>query len=1097
MKKNFFMLIFIPVLLFAHIKDERLFKTGNVPPSALILLDRSGSMGTGTEHWEITVTLNDYTAGDNSTRLTGWYDTDMAPDGPGAMSDFIGDDPNTNWVLVIEWDDWFWNELDLSWTLKIMTDGVWHTFDGGSYEWDGWGHEERDVTIDVSGLGESVQDVECYVDVETFQGLKIGETRISLVKTPSYLPYKSTRIKDALIVIHSLLDADNDGFVTNRDEEYLPIYLGQGFHRNASSFNPGDYSYVYNESYGSHNRGESYNESTLEWESASYGPLGTDQIGSHFTDVWNHINFTSNGGHTPNGQLIAEGVRCIKEWKKNHPELWCMQHNIILIADGESNIGDECGDWSSQGSHEVVLQAYRAWHEEGIRVYAVGFGTGITENGANELNWVAFHGGTQMEDSTFIDSMINNHGMDTTVVAGSSCGMANPHYNFLTGYASIATDVKALASSLSRIFLEISRQTDFSYASGEVTSVEEEFLSTQYEARLFFAIFNPDTSPIWNGDLKAIKLDTGEFSLDSIPSELLIWSAGESLKVDKSATSRNILGVKSNGNMLPFNTTNFDSADLEVHSYEVANVIDVVRDGVKDDNIGQLGDIFHSSPLRIHAPNYFYVDQGFNQFYYNMKSRSALLYAGANDGMLHVFADSISGQSGRGGEEIAGIIPMNFISKVRNLLYGHDYFVDADPVAADVWFPESGDDSVKQWSEWHTVLIACQGEGGRSFTALDVTDPLGETSHPMDSIAFLFGGVQSTLLKDTLGFTTSTPAIHKVRVNWTGNPNKTIDRFYAFMGGGQWPEPMDIHLLDSVFSGGEVEGNVIVGFDVWKAAQDGINGNVYLIPAISRDVTFMNMPFTATPAMINIDPEVGNRFDLLFIPDAAGQLWVVDMRNPDPYAWKAERIFVPQLPASSDSSELYNWHPAFYRPLVWKDPAYNDYWIAFGTGNRSDIFAPSEDRFYCLKYPAEAIEDTTVEIPVYGEGNLGVPGIPTSAGWMLTLSHTNEKVVTQPIYYLDSLKFFTFSPGASDTVYSPCAIGGAGSLARSYTFDIRTGGTEVIAGIIEGTGMPQPPSYSFTLGGKGVEISQLSGKVKIESTKGFKSYKEIVKWKEE
>ena len=70
-------------------------------------------------------------------------------------------------------------------------------------------------------------------------------------------------------------------------------------------------------------------------------------------------------------------------------------------------------------------------------------------------------------------------------------------------------------------------------------------------------------------------------------------------------------------------------------------------------------------------------------------------------------------------------------------------------------------------------------------------------------------------------------------------------------------------------------------------------------------------------------------------------------------------------------------------------------------------------------------------------------------------------------------------------------------MARSYTFDIRTGGTEVIGGTIEGTGMPQPPRYSFSLGGTGLEINQLSGKVKIKKTKGFKSYKEIVKWKEE
>jgi hypothetical protein len=94
------------------------------------------------------------------------------------------------------------------------------------------------------------------------------------------------------------------------------------------------------------------------------------------------------------------------------------------------------------------------------------------------------------------------------------------------------------------------------------------------------------------------------------------------------------------------------------------------------------------------------------------------------------------------------------------------------------------------------------------------------------------------------------------------------------------------------------------------------------------------------------------------------------------------------------------------------------------------------------------------------------------------------------------VKFFTFTPGSDDPHLSPCEVGGSGSIARSYTFDIRAGGTSEIVGKPEGTGLPQPPRYSFSLDGTGLMISQVSGKIKIERTKGFKSYKEIVKWKE-
>jgi hypothetical protein len=1093
------LLILIPILIFAHIKDERLFKTPDVPASALILLDRSGSMDTPTLHADKCVMINDYSFWDRRTSLNGWYDTDYAPDGPGDMGSFVGDDAKGNWIIRIS----CLNACGTvnNWKLKIKISGVWHEYDGGSFDYgecDWWSGATYDW-ISIPDFG-TVDDVELYLNIACggwwyrswgrwrYYQSDIGDIRIILGR-PGFGIYWSTRIKDAINVVHSLLDADNDGFVTNADEQYLPVEIGQGFHRE----NKDPDVYLPMSSYYDSDLGESYNENTKEWDNVGDGWMKTDSIGSHFEDIWNHFNYTDVGGSTPNGVLIADAKDYINNWRSAHPDLWCMSHNLILVTDGQTNTPkEECSD----GSRDVVRQAWKAWHQDSIKVYAVGFGTEITEAGANELNWVAYHGGTQWMDSIFIDSMINNHGMDTTAVDASSCSMSDPQNNFLTGYAYITENAWDLSRAISEIFMKIAGQRSVSYAAGEVTSVEEELLSMNFQSRLYFASFIPDTQPVWDGDLTCVKLQPGELDLDSLPPEIIIWSAGDSLLVDKTAEGRSIYGIKSNGSMLPFNASNFDSSDLDVPSTAIRDmVIERVRDGLIDDNKGELGDIFHSAPLRVHVPNYFYIDQGYYEYYGKMKDRSPLLYAGGNDGMLHVFADSVIGVSGRGGEEIAGIIPMNFVPLVKQLLYQHDYFVDTDPVAADVWFPQNSDDSVKEWSEWHTVLIACQGEGGRSFTGLDITDPLNETSHPMSSIQFLFDATESNLFQDTLGYTTSIPMIHKVGVNWAGHSGRTIDRFYAFMGGGQWPDPMDASLLDSIFSGGEVEGNVIIAFDIWNVVDNGINGNVYLVPPISRDVALADAPFPASAAVVNINPEVGHRYDLLFIPDAFGQLWFVDLRNPDPSNWEAECIFHPELPASSDSSELVKWHPACYRPLVWKDPIYKDYWVIYGTGNRSDIFCPSLERFYCLKYPESVIEDTSAAIPVYSEGDLGEPGIPSGSGWMLTLAHSNEKVVTPGVFYQDSVKFFTFTPG--EVALSTCEIGGSGSVARSYIFDIRTGGTAYIGGTVEETGMPQPPNYSYSLGGTGMEINQVAGKIKVMQKKGFKSFKEIIKWKEE
>jgi hypothetical protein len=1083
MKQQIFLLFLLPAILLAHVKDERLFKTAGIPSSALLLMDRSGSMRELTERYYVQVRLNDYSPSDFRDRLIGWYDDEIIPDGPGTMSSFSGEQADSLWILRLEWYDLRLSTVIGNWTLKIMSNGVWYTFEGGSFSWSGWWYQMHADTINVRGLG-TVDDVECYVNIATGLGLDIGRMRVNLIHTPGLTT--STRIKDAILVIHSLLDANKDGLVDESDNEELPIYLGQGFHRE-------DVAYLPNSSRYSDSLGQSYNEYEKKWEDAGSGELYTDSIGSNFQDIWSHINYTDIGGYTPNGLLIARAIEYINNWRNMHPDLWCIKHNFILLTDGETNEPIEC----DSGSMDVVRQAYKAWHNDSIKVYAVGFGTDIKEKGANELNWIAKWGGTQKEDSNFIDSMVSIEGMDTSIVdPRDGCPVEDPKRHFLTGYAYIAESLEELSSALSRIFMQIVGQINLSFSEVEVASLREEFISTQYQSRFYLSLFNPNSSPIWDGDLKAVRLTKGKFNIDSIPSGLIIWSAQDSFEVDMTADERNIFGIKSNGNMLPFNKANFDTADLNVtSSSKVEEIIERVRDGIEDDNRGELGDIFHSSPLRIHLPNYFYVDQGYNKFYMEMRERSPLVYAGANDAMIHVFADSIKGEAGRGGEEIAGIIPANFLPKLQNLLIKHDYFVDADPVAADVWFPESEYDSVKQWDEWHTVLIACQGEGGRSFTALDVTDPLGETMHPMSSVQFLFNAMQSSILHDTIGYTLSTPIIHKVGVNWSGRVGRTVDRFYAFMGGGMWPDPMDISVLDSILSGGRVLGNVIIAFDIWKAKEGGLDGNVHLINPTGRDASKMVAPFPSAPSIINMNPEVGNRFDFLFIPDALGQLWMVDLRSPDPYYWEAECIFTPELPTSSDSSELYSWHPVFYRPLVWKDPVFGDYWIAYGTGNRSDVFSPSNERFYALKYPEEAIEDTNITIPVYVEGDLGTPSNPSDAGWMYELEHPNEKVVTPAIYYMDSLKFSTFSPGA-DADISPCGICETGQ-SRSYTFNIRTGGVDVIGGIVTGTDIPQPPRYSFALDGSGLVISQSAAKLEIGETRKFKSFREIIKWKED
>ena len=64
----------------------------------------------------------------------------------------------------------------------------------------------------------------------------------------------------------------------------------------------------------------------------------------------------------------------------------------------------------------------------------------------------------------------------------------------------------------------------------------------------------------------------------------------------------------------------------------------------------KLGDIFHSTPVLVVPPFLVSQDSSYNTFKTNNASRTAVLLAGANDGMLHAFRES-------DGVELWGFVP--------------------------------------------------------------------------------------------------------------------------------------------------------------------------------------------------------------------------------------------------------------------------------------------------------------------------------------------------------------------------------------------------------------------------------------------------------
>lgn len=134
-----------------------------------------------------------------------------------------------------------------------------------------------------------------------------------------------------------------------------------------------------------------------------------------------------------------------------------------------------------------------------------------------------------------------------------------------------------------------------------------------------------------------------------------------------------------------------------------------------------LGDIVDAETVYVREPTNDYSDDGYGEFTTLWSSRTAVVYAAANDGMLHAF-DATTGA------ELWGYIPTAVLPNLYRLadknyskVSKHRYFVDGTPAVGDICPKAPG--GTCSASEWKTILVGGLGKGGRGFYALDITNP--------------------------------------------------------------------------------------------------------------------------------------------------------------------------------------------------------------------------------------------------------------------------------------------------------------------------------------------------------------------------------------
>lgn len=420
-----------------------------------------------------------------------------------------------------------------------------------------------------------------------------------------------------------------------------------------------------------------------------------------------------------------------------------------------------------------------------------------------------------------------------------------------------------------------------------------------------------------------------------------------------------------------------------------------------------LGDIINASPLFVGKPNFKYLDSTYDAFKTAQASRTAVVLAAANDGMLHAF-DRVTGNE-RWAYIPSFVLPNLYKLADQSYSTNHSYFVDGSPQMGDIFVGGA----------WKTIVVGGLGAGGRGYYALDVTDPatpklLWEFSDPQLGLSF-------------------------------GNPiiTKRAD--------GTWVV---------VFASG-YNNNVGAG--------DG-NGHLFVLDA-NTGLPVNNHAATPTPlaiatftsgttpagtaaqpsglAKLNawIDSDTNNTARRFYGGDLLGNLWRFDI--DDQVAPNEKALLLGSMKLSDGTPQPVTVKPALAE-IEYPTASGTKYPVVFvATGEYlgvTDLATTTQQSIYAIKDPlldASWGNLRTNSLVVTQTLTVGAGGVRTvtsnpvnwtsQAGWRVDLPDPGERVNVNPQLVLNTL-----TVGSNEPSSDACTIGGSSFL---YKFDIATGST--------------------------------------------------------
>ena len=546
-----------------------------------------------------------------------------------------------------------------------------------------------------------------------------------------------------------------------------------------------------------------------------------------------------------------------------------------------------------------------------------------------------------------------------------------------------ATSPAALVTNLNSILISLQNES-LSTTAAALSSTHLQAGSVEYQTS-----FNGSDSPYqdWTGNIieKALSTTTG------FPTGTTIWSAQTLLDSQSSRLIATWDPTINNGvgDGVPFAWASINSSQqtqLQPTDALGANRLLYLRgsSSLEKRNGGTfrnrshiLGDIVGSKPAYVGAPSnasLFFSSASYVSFVLAHSTRTAMLYAGANDGMLHAFNAST-------GVEKFAFIPNGVFSNLLQLTapffnQNHLYFVNGTPLSGDVQFSDN---------TWHTILVGAEEAGGKSIYALDITSPANITNET---------NLASTVLwefTDTdMGLGYSQPQIGQISTTST-----TTMSFAVFFGNG-YNSPTNKSILYAV---NPQNGQMLAKIDLCASVASACNAT---------------LPQGLSTVALGQDHGLqGQAINKVYAGDLQGNLWAIDVSNTNPATWQVKLLF-----QARDASG--NPQPITTPPLITLNPSYPrlpGLFVMFGTGQlltQSDLTNLQTQTIYGVwdkPTPVTTLSRANLQAQTLTVVLAATSGLPqdilldtslavnwgTNSGWYADLPIPGQRVITVPL----------------------------------------------------------------------------------------------------